>query len=75
MKAEFPNIAISFEAQIAIPPLVPATVLREAAVCMDRGVDTCLPQEHGGGTFPASGGDSPWPWAIPALDGYFGCIY
>ena len=70
MKAKFPNIAISFEAQIAIPYLMPTMVLREAEVCTDPSVDTHLPQEHSGRMFPASAGDNPCTCAIPSLGRY-----
>lgn len=75
MKARFPNIAISFEAQIAISFLMPTMVLQEAVVCMDPSVGTHLPQEHKGGMFPASVVDNPCTCAIPSLDGYLVSIY
>lgn len=51
MKEKFSNIAISCEAQRAVPYLLPAMARQEAAVSVDPVVYTHSLQEQGGGCF------------------------
>lgn len=68
MKAKFPNIAISIEAQTAIPHLMPTMALQESVVCAYPSADTRAPRAQRGDV-PACVGDTPCPCVIPSLDG------